>query len=107
MCQQFEFVLQHLQATRDAAVSRAAQPETVMNFSKLIRQSHRWLSMAFTLTVIANFIAMSKGPPPSWITYSPLLPLFLLMFSCLYLFFLPYVASWRDGRKRSAAAAGV
>jgi hypothetical protein len=55
-----------------------------------IRQFHRWVSMAFTLTVIANFVAMSFGPPPPWVTYSPLLPLALLMLTGLYLFALPY-----------------
>jgi hypothetical protein len=60
--------------------------------NRWIRQSHRWIAIAFTLTVIANFVAMSMGPPPAWITYSPLLPLALLMFSGLYLFFLPYFA---------------
>jgi quinol-cytochrome oxidoreductase complex cytochrome b subunit len=66
--------------------------------SKLIRQSHRWLSIAFTLTVIANFVVMGMNggqQPPAFITYSPLLPLFLLMFSGLYLFALPYVARRR------------
>ncbi len=63
--------------------------------SNFIRQSHRWLSIVFTLTVLANFVAMISGPPPAWITYSPLLPLFLLMFSGLYMFALPYVAKWR------------
>lgn len=60
--------------------------------NRFIRQSHRWIAIAFTLTVIANFVAMAVGPPPAWITYSPLLPLFLLMISGLYLFFLPYFA---------------
>ena len=69
------------------------------NVSHLIRQTHRWLSIAFTLTVIANFVAMTQGPPPAWVTYSPLLPLALLMFSGLYLFALPYVARWRSGRR--------
>lgn len=64
-----------------------------------IRQTHRWLSIAFTLTVVANFAAMSQGTPPDWITYSPLLPLALLMFTGLYLFALPYVAKWRGGAK--------
>ena len=58
--------------------------------SKLIRQSHRWLSIVFTATVILNFVAMTQGEPPAWITYSPLPFLFLLMFSGLYLFALPY-----------------
>jgi hypothetical protein len=64
----------------------------------LIRQTHRWFSVAFTLTVIANFVAMTQGEPPPWVTYSPLLPLALLLFTGLYLFVLPYAARWRSGR---------
>jgi hypothetical protein len=60
-----------------------------------IRQSHRWISIAFTLTVLANFAAMTQGPPPAWVTYAPLLPLALLLFSGLYLFALPYVSRGR------------
>ena len=65
--------------------------------NKLVRQTHRWLSIAFTLTVIANFAAMTRGQPPAWVTYSPLLPLALLLLTGLYLFALPYMA-----RRRSA-----
>ena len=58
-----------------------------------IRQIHRWLSIAFTLTVIANFVAIGMGQQEvTWVTYSPLPPLFLLMFTGLYLFLLPYLA---------------
>jgi hypothetical protein len=64
-----------------------------------IRKTHRWLSTIFTATVIANFVAMSVGTPPLWIVYSPLPPLFLLLFSGLYMFFLPYVARWRAGAR--------
>ena len=70
--------------------------------SKWIRQAHRWLSIAFTVTVIANFIALAQTGgelPPAWITYSPLLPLALLMFSGLYLFALPYALKWRSRRR--------
>jgi len=65
-----------------------------------IRQTHRWVSMAFTLTVIANFVALSlgQGQPPNWITYSPLLPLALLLLTGLYLFALPYLVRRRAGR---------
>jgi uncharacterized protein YndB with AHSA1/START domain len=52
-----------------------------------------------TVTVIANFVAMTQGQPPAWITYSPLLPLALLLFSGLYLFVLPYAARWRSARR--------
>ena len=70
-----------------------------MNWNHWIRQTHRWLAIAFTLTVIANFVALARGTPPAWVTYSPLLPLALLTFSGLYLFCLPYVARWRSGRR--------
>ena len=62
-----------------------------------IRQLHRWLSIAFTVTVIANFVVRGLGEPPLWLVYSPLLPLFLLLFSGLYMFALPYAAKWRNG----------
>lgn len=55
-----------------------------------IRQVHRWLSIAFTLTVFTNFACMAQGEPPAWVIYSPLVPLCLLMFTGLYMFFLPY-----------------
>lgn len=70
-----------------------------MNWSKLIRQTHRWLGIAFALTVLANFAAMAFGTPPLWIVYAPLLPLFLLLFSGLYLFVLPHATNWRLGRR--------
>ncbi len=63
-----------------------------MIFSKWIRQSHRWLAMVFTATVIANFAVRAVGEPPAWITYSPLPPLFLMLLTGLYMFALPYVA---------------
>ena len=67
----------------------------------LIRQTHRWLSIVFTLTVIANFVALTQGQPPAWVTYSPLPPLALLLFSGLYLFVLPYATKWRSARGTS------
>jgi hypothetical protein len=69
-----------------------------MSWHTAVRQSHRWTSIAFTLTVVANFAVIIAGRQPSpWITYAPLPPLFLLMFTGLYLFVLPYVAR-RGGR---------
>jgi hypothetical protein len=69
--------------------------------SHFVRQFHRWVSIAFTVTVIANFVAlgMGKGQPPNWVTYSPLLPLALLLFTGLYLFVLPYAIKWRGARR--------
>jgi heme A synthase len=70
-----------------------------MTWNAWIRQIHRWLSIVFTVTVIANFVALSQGQPPDWVTYSPLLPLALLLFSGLYLFVLPYTVKWRSARR--------
>ena len=72
-----------------------------MNWNSSIRQIHRWVSIAFTVTVIANFVALAQGGgmPPPWVTYSPLLPLALLLFTGLYLFMLPYLVKWRSGRR--------
>jgi hypothetical protein len=68
-----------------------------LSWSKWVRQIHRWLSIAFTVTVIANFVALAQGAPPTWVTYSPLPPLALLLFTGLYMFVLPYATKWRGG----------
>ena len=69
-----------------------------MNWNTFIRQIHRWLSIVFTATVIANFVAMGLGEPPALVVYSPLLPLFLPLFTGLYMFALPYAAKLRGAR---------
>ena len=71
-----------------------------MDWNKTVRQIHRWTSIIFTITVLANFAAMARGTgmPPPWITYAPLLPLFVLLFTGLYLFALPYAIKRRRGR---------
>jgi len=70
-----------------------------LNWDIWIRQIHRWVAIAFTVTVIANFVVLSRGTPPPWVTYSPLLPLALLLFTGLYMFVLPYVANRRSRRR--------
>jgi hypothetical protein len=67
-----------------------------LSWNTWIRRIHRGLSIMFTATVAANFIAMAVGTPPSWIVYSPLPPLFMLLFTGLYMFVLPYAAKWRS-----------
>ena len=64
--------------------------------NKWIRQIHRWLSVVFTLAVIVTFFALSRETPVEWMSYIPLPPLFLLLFTGLYLFILPYVTKWRS-----------
>ncbi|WAC48428.1 hypothetical protein OVA03_00400 [Asticcacaulis sp. SL142] len=63
-----------------------------MNLNLWIRKSHRWISIIFTLTVAANFVALGLGHNILWLNYLPLPPLFLLLFSGLYLFALPYIS---------------
>ena len=65
----------------------------------MIRQIHRWVAIAFTVTVIIAFIALGQERPVVWVSYVPLLPLALLLFTGLYLFVLPYAIKWRSGRR--------
>lgn len=62
-----------------------------------IRQTHRWLSIVFTAAVIITFVALSQNAP-EWVSYLPLPPLFLLLFTGLYLFALPYIVRRRGAR---------
>jgi hypothetical protein len=66
--------------------------------NKGIRQFHRWMSAIFTLFAIGNFVLAKFGMLPNWLLYLPALPLFLLFFSGLYMFALPYAARWRRAR---------
>ena len=77
--------------------------------NKWIRQFHRWVSVAFTVAVIANIAVMSAGhgPPPAWVTYSPLLPLALLLLTGLYLLVLPHATKWRIGRLTESEQVGT
>ena len=51
-----------------------------------LRQLHRWMSIVFILTVVANFAAFAVGHVPAAITYAPLPPLLILTLSGLYMF---------------------
>ena len=75
--------------------------EVPLNWNNWVRQTHRWLSIAFTLAVVVNFVALAVGrkQPAAWVTYSPLFPLALLLFTGLYLFVLPYAIRRRSGRR--------
>jgi hypothetical protein len=70
-----------------------------MSWNEWIRQAHRWLSIAFTLAVIVNIVAMSRKEPAVWVGLLALVPLILLLITGLYLFVLPYTAQWRGGRR--------
>ncbi|PYT13151.1 MAG: hypothetical protein DMG59_21410 [Acidobacteria bacterium] len=70
-----------------------------MNWNKWVRQIHRWLSIAFTVAVIVNIVAVGQGKYTVWVGLLALLPLALLLFTGLYLFVLPYATTWRSGRR--------
>jgi hypothetical protein len=63
-----------------------------------IRQIHRWLSIAFTVAVIVNIVALIQKSSAVWIGILALIPLALLLLTGLYLFVLPYATKWRSAR---------
>ncbi|QQN63224.1 hypothetical protein JIR23_27425 [Bradyrhizobium diazoefficiens] len=63
-----------------------------MNGNMWIRQIHRWLSIAFTLAVIANIVALTMQIQATWIGLLAFVPLIPLLATGLYLFALPYVS---------------
>jgi quinol-cytochrome oxidoreductase complex cytochrome b subunit len=72
-----------------------------LNWNKSVRQIHRWLSIAFTVAVIVNIVALGQKEPGVWVGLLALLPLSLLLLTGLYLFMLPYATNWRSGRRTS------
>jgi len=74
-----------------------------MAVNKWVRQLHRWVAVAFTVTVVAAVVALTRRDPVEWVSYLPLLPLALLLLTGLYLFVLPYVLRRRtpDGVQRT------
>jgi hypothetical protein len=77
-----------------------------VNWNALIRQTHRWLSITFTVAVILNIVVMGQGELALWVGFLTLLPLALLLLTGLYLFLLPYAAKWR-GEPRAEVTAVV
>jgi hypothetical protein len=59
--------------------------------NRWVRQIHRWTSVVFTLTVLANFISFGMGQQVEWLYYTPLPFLFIQLFTGLWLFVLPYL----------------
>ena len=70
-----------------------------LNWNKWVRQAHRWLSIAFTVAVIVNSVAVAQRKYTGWVGLLALVPLALLLFTGLYLFVLPYATKWRSGRR--------
>jgi heme A synthase len=69
-----------------------------MNWNKWMRWSHRWLSIAFTVVVIINGVAVARGRHTNRLGLMAVATLALQFFTGMYLFVLPYAAKWRGGR---------
>ena len=76
-----------------------------MRWNYWIRQTHRWVSIAFTVAVIVNIVALRREKPAVWVGLLALFPLALLLFTGLYLFVLPYATRWRSGRRTGSSQA--
>jgi archaellum biogenesis protein FlaJ (TadC family) len=62
-----------------------------MTWNKRVRQTHRWLSIVFTVAVLIDtVVAVTVPDAPVWVYLLPVPPVLLLMASGLYLFALPY-----------------
>ena len=70
-----------------------------MNWNKWVRQTHRWVSVAFTVAVIVNGVAVAQKKYTASLGLLAVLPLALLLFTGLYLFVLPYATKWGSGRR--------
>jgi heme A synthase len=70
-----------------------------MSWNKWIRQVHRWLSIALTVAVIINVVAIVQGKYNSKLGLMAVAVLALLWLTGSYLFVLPYAAKWRGGRR--------
>jgi cellulose synthase/poly-beta-1,6-N-acetylglucosamine synthase-like glycosyltransferase len=73
--------------------------EVILNWNKWVRQTHRWLSIAFTAAVIVNIVAIAQKKYTASVGLLAVIPLALQFFTGLYLFVLPYASKWRSGRR--------
>ena len=81
------------------SASGSSSEQVSLNWSNRVRQTHRWVSIAFTVAVIVNIVALGQEEPAVWVGLLALLPLALLLFTGLYLYVLPYATTWRSGRR--------
>jgi hypothetical protein len=70
-----------------------------MNWNKWIRLTHRWLSIAFTVAVIVNGVAVAEKKYTNSLGLLAVFVLALEFFTGMYLFVLPYAAKWGGGRR--------
>ena len=64
--------------------------------STWFRQIHRWVAVAFTVSVLLVTVAVAtQEEPAAWVYFSPLLPLAVLVITGAVLFVQPYLAGTR------------
>lgn len=63
-----------------------------------MRQTHRWISIIFTVAVIINGAAVVLKKYTVSLGLLAVVPLAFLLFTGLYLFLLPYIAKWGKAR---------
>ncbi len=70
-----------------------------LNWNKWVRQTHRWVCMAFTVAIIVNIVAVVQGKYTSRVGLLAVFPLAFLFITGLYLFVLPYATKWGSWRR--------
>ena len=70
-----------------------------MNWNKWVRQTHRWLSIAFTVAAVINLVAVIQGRYTNGLGLLAVAVLALQFFTGLYLFALPYATRWCSARR--------
>jgi hypothetical protein len=77
-----------------------------MGWNYWLRQTHRWLSIVFTVMVLINIAAIVMKVQATWIGLLAFVPLIPMLITGLYMFALPYVAKPRGGASLTAARRG-
>jgi ABC-type polysaccharide/polyol phosphate export permease len=70
-----------------------------LNWNKKVRQTHRFLAVLFTVTVVVTSVGLMQEDPAAWVSYLPLLPLALLFVTGVNLYVLPYLTRRRGARR--------
>jgi ascorbate-specific PTS system EIIC-type component UlaA len=78
-----------------------------MNSNKWIRLIHRWLSVALTVGMIVNLVAVLLHRYTNTLGLLAVLPLALLFLTGEYMYVAHYAAKWRSTRRvtRNATSA--
>ena len=78
-----------------------------MNSNKWIRLIHRWLSLAMTVGMIINLVAVLLHRYNNTLGLLAVVPLVLLFLTGEYLFVVHYAAKWRSARRATRTTASA